>query len=651
MGYRGGYNLKAVETDYAGFANRYEQGKKTAEAARENVRKERQEQIAALVEASDFQYTGIADIDNVYLAAAQKLRSSLMDVHRANQAGQMSRSDATRYQANFMSQAQKISRVAEFKQKQVADLQKAIDKGDASQLSMDLIKTDFMLPEGLQQTYVDKDGNVQMANRRMAVDLLGEENGVPQLSFLQATETIGPDGKVLRNFGSRTINETVSTEKPNYRQLTAEERSKEMITAVAKKPTLGVDETGQPVTNALFGMRLDLGSKLNAIDQYNPAEFDYFRNNTELMISSTSINDKLSILYSADARLLGQREMRSAEEIDKVYNQGGNGFLYDKDGNPLTLKSDPLIINLDENMKPYLTEDQENYVDAIIRSNFYNQIGITRDKLSGYITTGRNSNRTKQDKVVISGADFNYDANFKDMNTANPQTVKVAGTEGVGYMKQLLYEEQVLSSAARAGNVQAGQNEYDQYVMGGKTTAPSGSLDNTFGSVQTAHGFTVNGIDDYAKKNLNVISQGNREMNTAEGFVITVEKIGNERQVGLYLTGTVNIRNTKLAGAQGAVKNPAKPGGNSGGTAQASAEIKSDMANASNSNAISKRQTPQQARKLFLHLIKEDSNMRAWANSTVSPTTGQVFGENLKGADSIIEVLEAYYQTNSRSNQ
>ena len=252
MGYRGGYNLKAVETDYAGFANRYEQGKKTAEAARENVRKERQEQIAALVEASDFQYTGIADIDNVYLAAAQKLRSSLMDVHRANQAGQMSRSDATRYQANFMSQAQKISRVAEFKQKQVADLQKAVDKGDASPLAMDLIKTDFMLPEGLQQTYVDKDGNVQMANRRMAVDLLGEENGVPQLSFLQATETIGPDGKVLRNFGSRTINETVSTEKPNIRQISAEERSKEMITAVSKKPTLGIDETGQPVTNALF---------------------------------------------------------------------------------------------------------------------------------------------------------------------------------------------------------------------------------------------------------------------------------------------------------------------------------------------------------------------------------------------------------------
>ena len=83
-----------------------------------------------------------------------------MDVHRANQAGQMSRSDATRYQANFMSQAQKISRVAEFKQKQVADLQKAVDKGDASPLAMDLIKTDFMLPEGLQQTYVDKDGNV-----------------------------------------------------------------------------------------------------------------------------------------------------------------------------------------------------------------------------------------------------------------------------------------------------------------------------------------------------------------------------------------------------------------------------------------------------------------------------------------------------------
>ena len=162
--------------------------------------------------------------------------------------------------------------------------------------------------------------------------------------------------------------------------------------------------------------------------------------------------------------------MRSKEEIDQLYNQGGNGFLYDKDGNTLNLESDPLIINLDENMKPYLTEDQEKYVDAMIRSNFYNQIGITRDKIRGYVSTG-GSGSTSKDKVVVSGADFNYDANFKDMNTANPKTVKVAGAEGVGYMKQLLYEEQVLSKAAREGNVQAGQKEYDQYVMGGKITA------------------------------------------------------------------------------------------------------------------------------------------------------------------------------------
>lgn len=637
MGYRGGYNLKAVETDYAGFANRYEQGKKTAEAARENVRKERQEQIAALVEASDFQYTGIADIDNVYLSAAQKLRSSLMDVHRANQAGEMSRSDATRYQANFMSQAQKISRVAEFKQKQVADLQKAIDKGDASPLAMDLIKTDFMLPEGLQQTYVDKNGNVQMANRRMAVDLLGEENGVPQLSFLQATETIGPDGKVLRNFGSRTINETVSTEKPNIRQISAEERSKEMITAVSKKPTLGIDETGQPVTNRLYDNTFRLGQSIIAIEDYNQGEFDYFRNNTELMIEATSLNDKLSILYTANARLLGQREMRSKEEIDQLYNQGGNGFLYDKDGNTLNLESDPLIINLDENMKPYLTEDQEKYVDAMIRSNFYNQIGITRDKIRGYVSTGGSGGSTAKDKVVVSGADFTYDPNY-GMGTAKPKTYKVNGPEGKNYMKQLAYEEYVLSEGYRDGTPESGQSKYNEYVVGGKSDAPAGYPGQPFASIKNAYGFTTTGIDDFAKKNMNVISQGNREMNTAEGFIITTEDIGGENQTALYIVGTVNIQNTKLVGAQG------------GGTTTAQKNMKSDMANAANSNAISKRQTPQQARKLFLHLIKQDSNVRAWANSTVSQTTGKVFGENLNGADDISEVLMAYYQTYSRAN-
>ena len=38
-----------------------------------------------------------------------------------------------------------------------------------------------------------------------------------------------------------------------------------MITAVSKKPTLGIDETGQPVTNRLFENTFTLG---NSIDQY-----------------------------------------------------------------------------------------------------------------------------------------------------------------------------------------------------------------------------------------------------------------------------------------------------------------------------------------------------------------------------------------------
>ena len=74
---------------------------------------------------------------------------------------------------------------------------------------------------------------------------------------------------------------------------------------------------------------------------------------------------------------------------------------------------------------------------------------------------------------------------------------------------------------------------------------------------------------------MNVISQGNREMNTAEGFIITTESIGGENQTALYIVGTVNIQNTKLVGAQG------------GGTVTAQQDLKSDMANAANSNAIS----------------------------------------------------------------
>ena len=254
-----------------------------------------------------------------------------------------------------------------------------------------------------------------------------------------------------------------------------------MITAVSKKPTLGIDETGQPVTNRLYEDTYRLGKSIIAIEDYNQGEFDYFRNNTELMIEATSLNDKLSILYTANARLLGQREMRSKEEIDQLYNQGGNGFLYDKDGNTLNLESDPLIINLDENMKPYLTEDQEKYVDAMIRSNFYNQIGITRDKIRGYVSTGGSGSTKRQSGSYMRGFHVRPQLWHGYCTT---KTYKVNGPEGKNYMKQLAYEEYVLSEGYRNGTPDIGQSQYNEYVVGGKTDAPAGYTGKPFASIE-----------------------------------------------------------------------------------------------------------------------------------------------------------------------
>lgn len=622
MAYRGGYFVKPVESDYTGFSQRYTQGKKAAEAVRENVRKQRSAELQALVEASDFEYTGVSEIDNAYMAAATKMREEVVNAHKANIRGEMSRTEATAAQNRYLSQANKISRIAEFKAQGAKDIQELIDKGEASQLELDLYMSDWIVPKGENQTYIDQDGNMQMSGRRMVVDMIGDKTGKKELAFIVETSYPDAEGNIVTNYGYRGINESVNTDRDRYRAITAQGRADEFFEITAKKKFLPTGPNGELTANPLYGYTTNVAGSQYKFSIENKAGMSSVRNTLEMNLQATSASDKLSILYDAGARIIGSPDapsLRSTEEIDQVYNSGGNGNLYDKDGNNLTLSSDPLLIQLDpEGLKPILTEDQEAYVDALIRANYYNRLDVTVDKIRGTFG-GAGGGKTKE-LGDVPRLKYNKNVNWTKANPGKP----TEEFQDVQYLDRLIYGEALAMDAVQKGDMASlNQWQLESDIQGRISKPVPGAVGISEQGGQLAGSFGMTGVSPALEKVLDVTSQGRVPMDNFSGWsvvkydngVVAVRLIGESKisdYQNLYKSGggVPTLQNQKQVGLEQEVR----------------------------IQALSQNLNPSQSKELLKVLYYGTMDFNQWMQSKGYGVSG--------GTKSAEEILWEYYEEN-----
>ena len=167
MAYRGGALVKPIQVDYGAVAKIYSAGMARVQEIREGVLKERGEQSAALAKASDFVATGIQELDNLYLSAANIFREETMDGIEANDRGDITRSQLTALFSKYRSQAQQLSKMPEIMKKNIDEIRK---DDSLSSLTLDQLTNTWFVDRNTAGSYVDENGQEKTLNRSISLE-------------------------------------------------------------------------------------------------------------------------------------------------------------------------------------------------------------------------------------------------------------------------------------------------------------------------------------------------------------------------------------------------------------------------------------------------------------------------------------------------
>lgn len=251
MAFKGGFYRKPVNIDFDGVVGLYTAGKARAEQTREGVRKERGEQLKLLSEASDFEISGIEDFDQLIQGAANNARSVLLDAHKANIAGEGTRSMAAAETSNQSTQMQMLGKMSEMTAKKIEETKKLVEKGEASQAQLDNIYATFFQDEGQKLVITDADGKQRTADRTLTPVMMKDSRGRVKHGVKVKQEYVDQDGKLQQFEGFSSIADIVNPRDKFIKQKTVISGANEILDIFGKREFV-VNSQGVQVPNNLY---------------------------------------------------------------------------------------------------------------------------------------------------------------------------------------------------------------------------------------------------------------------------------------------------------------------------------------------------------------------------------------------------------------
>jgi len=137
MAYGGGYLVKPVQSKMGSVADLYLQGQAQVQQIRKEVRDERAQQLKVLGKATNFEATGIQDMDKYWAGMGNQTRTKLAELHEMNRKGEISRADVIARSQALTSEMEMVGQIPTLTKSRIDEMQKQIDKGELSQLSLD----------------------------------------------------------------------------------------------------------------------------------------------------------------------------------------------------------------------------------------------------------------------------------------------------------------------------------------------------------------------------------------------------------------------------------------------------------------------------------------------------------------------------------
>ena len=610
MAFKGGFYRKPVNIDFDGVVGLYTAGKARAEQTREGVRKERGEQLKVLSEASDFEISGIEDFDQLIQGAANNARSVLLDAHKANIAGEGTRSMAAAETSNQSTQMQMLGKMSEMTAKKIEETKKLVEKGEASQAQLDNIYATFFQDAGQKLVITDADGKQRTANRTLTPVMMKDSRGRVKHGVKVKQEYVDQDGKLQQFEGFSSIADIVNPRDKFIKQQTVLTKSNEFLGALGERE-FAVNSQGVQVRNPLYKQ---VGSGPNGerffLRPIAPEMFADVRNTVENNISSLSDDDYVAMIKSMGGGTITDAGFKGYRPVDQV-NQAYGG-LYDEGGNAITFASDPLVIMRNEDMSYNVTEDNKKVVDAYIRDNVYKGMDVTSEELRTGVLGKRSGSSDKQGPIT----DIKYMGEFE--NGTRERELSAEHLFSMAKLNQFATNVTDIDGAPEKNEGGITPNDFvllrnkfnKTGVLDATLTIDENYIDifaikNANGQYEfkdvNAHGKNIPLLNDEVGKNktLDIDTLSGQEFSTASGVVV-IDKNG---EYSVHIVGDVEV-----ASLDNLLKSA---GGTSGGQTTSWMGMDRQLT----VPGISQQLTSGQARSLWAKLYSKDPSFAAWANT------------------------------------
>lgn len=379
MAFKGGFYRKPVNIDFDGVVGLYTAGKARAEQTREGVRKERGEQLKAVAEASNFEISGVEDFDQLIQGMANNARSVLLDAHKANIAGEGTRSMSAAETSNQSTQMQLLGKMSEMKAKKIAEVKKRVEDGEASQAELENEYATFLQDDAQKIIITDPDGKQRTADRTLTPVMFKDDKGRHKHGLKVKQEYVDQDGNLQTFEGFKSVSDIVNPRNRAIKQQTVISKAAEILDIFGKRE-FAVGANGAEYNNPFYKQ---VGSGPNGqrflMRPVTQEMFADVRNTVENNIANLSDDDYMAIIQSMGGGTITDAGFKGYRPLEQV-NQSYSG-LYDDEGNSITFESDPFVVMRNQDMSYNVSEDNKKLVDAYLRDNVYKGMDVTSEEI------------------------------------------------------------------------------------------------------------------------------------------------------------------------------------------------------------------------------------------------------------------------------
>mgnify|MGYP003636798790 CR=1 FL=1 len=600
MAYGGGYLVKPVVSENGSISELFLAGQAQVTAVRDKVREERRVQNEVLGKATEFEATGIQDMDNFWASAGSQARAQMMADQQANRDGTMSRAEVTRNAARISGEMKMVGQLPIIiKEQRDAIIKKQESEGYSGLTLAEFDRTWFKaigtgayakpvftaaqdaipaVPEVIA-TPADISGGALDINGKPAVAGSVMKEGVPKVDAKAATriqlkqnyspelidgkqfmrftyEQIDQDNKITVRSIIKPLSEHVNPSKVKYFKVDDKKSVKEFTSNIGKQ---GMTITGPN------GLQQPLFSNMQVTDNgttimgriANEKDVNTIAKAIEQEI--TSKPDDWIASYAFD--ILGARDPfadgatgipLTKAEVDQKF-PGSIYFNYDaatKTGTPITFEGDPLLFDMDEKGNTVVTQDTRDLVMAHYRNQLMAGMNVSTEVYKDRAKAAASGRKTV-DKT-FKASPVNYSLNGVATRTDSPNF-----TDRI----RLAQMNKNFVNEVKVNNVALSQNDIDNansaMAVNGRLGASTVAIPSVLSKLtstqydQTTQGaVSLGGMMDKLKDVLNVSTFTNNEFQNITGFY-TAQNVNGQAVVvltGDALYGEVSTQNQGSGG-------------------------------------------------------------------------------------------------------